>query len=321
MWKATVQVDQSVTVRIDPESAWSLLSSPPSWPARPGATMVFDVADPVRPPGAQPPDPGRLRFVLGELGGRPYALVLAVTAETPGQTVSLEAFGGRASWDLSVQPARRGSALRIAASVTVGRTAQVDAEARLRADVKQWLSTLRDIADGRRPRPDGVPEQLRQACLAFPSLVWQGVEATVSTVIDAPSDLVRHVYRAAEITRLVQPPDVLCFGPVPGTPGDGEVGTMRYFVVRSPDGQLDGRVSLLAASSPGGSVERFVTAPFGEQVYRFEPAGAGTRLEISVWWPGNRGADLDARREQHAQVSELAGRLKNAIESLAAAGS
>ncbi len=293
MWQTTARVDDSVTVGTDPESAWSLLSSPPSWPARPGATMVFDVADPVRPPGAQPPDPGRLRFVLGELG----------------------------SWDLSVQPARRGSALRIAASVTVGRTAQVDAEARLRADVKQWLSTLRDIADGRRPRPDGVPEQLRQACLAFPSLVWQGVEATVSTVIDAPSDLVRHVYRAAEITRLVQPPDVLCFGPVPGTPGDGEVGTMRYFVVRSPDGQLDGRVSLLAASSPGGSVERFVTAPFGEQVYRFEPAGAGTRLEISVWWPGNRGADLDARREQHAQVSELAGRLKNAIESLAAAGS
>lgn len=325
-WQASVRVDKAVTVGIDPESAWSLLSSPKAWSARPQGSMAFDFTDPVRPGGAQARELRRLRVLLQQADGRAHAAVLEVTAETPGQMISLQTANGRVSWDLSVQSGRRGTVVRIAATATVDRPAKIHAEAELRAELRAWLSALRDAASGRRPLTEGMPERLRRACLepgepGEQAKPGPAIEVTASTVIAAPPDLVRQLYRSAEVARLTQPGSVVCFGPVPGTPGDGQVGEMRYLVSRRSDGWLAARVSLLAASSPGGSVVRLVTPPYDERIYRFEPAGAGTRLEITWRCPGGHAPGPGAHREHAAKVETLAGQLKSGIESVAARGS
>ncbi len=317
MWKTAVHLDQSVKVGIDPESAWALLSSPRAWSAWPRGTLLFNVSDPIRPSAEQGPEQGRLRFWLSEAGGRAHAVVLVVTAETPGRTMSLQAANGHATWALSVRPGRRGSVLRVDLTTTVDRPAKVDLESGARAELRQWLSALRDIADGRRPTADGMPARLREACLAPPPLE-PVVDVTTSTTIDAPPDLVGRLYLCADVMRLVQPDSVLYGGPVPGTTADVQVGAMRYIVARRSDGVLAGRVSLIAASSPGSSVVRFVTMPFDERIYRLESAGAGTRLEICLRCP-RKVEDTQAHRDRHAaQLTRLASRYKSAIESLAA---
>jgi hypothetical protein len=79
-------------------------------------------------------------------------------------------------------------------------------------------------------------------------------------------------------------------------------------------------VSLLAALSPGGRVNRFVTAPYAEVTVRYEPAGPGTRLELSQRLPGRSARD-DAERRLHTEsVMAAAQRYRDAIERLARAG-
>jgi hypothetical protein len=317
VWQATVRVDRSVAVTASPDAAWSLLSSPQAWSARPRGCLTFDLAD---PSGPMPADgPGRLRFYLAAGDTRPYAAILEVTAETPGQQLDLQTSGGWATWALSVEPSRRGAKLRIAATWTVGRPARIDAEAELHRELKEWLAGLRDIADGHRPRPaDGIPEALRQACLANPP-PGPAAEARASVEVDVPLEAVRNLLGSSELIRAIQPASVVYVGQVPGTPPAGEVGGMRFYVQRRPDGLFTGRVSLLAALSPGGRVSRFVTAPYDEVTIHYEPCGLGTRLELTQRVPG-RTAGADGQDPQHAQtVKAAAQRYKNAIERLAGA--
>jgi hypothetical protein len=320
VWQATVRVDQSINVSATPEVAWSLLSSPQAWSARPGGCLTFDLADPLAPAGSWKGH-GRVRFCLAAGDTRPYAAILEVTAETPGQRLCLQTAGGLATWELSVEPGRRGTRLRIAATWTVGRPARIDAEAELHRELKAWLAALRDIADGHRPPPgDGMPEALRRACLASPP-PGPAVEASASIEIGVPLDTFRGLLGSTDLGRALQPPGVLWFGQVPGTPGASEVGGMRFNVRRRPDGLLAGRVSLLAAASPGGRVVRLVTPPFDEMTFRYEPAESGTRLELTQRHPDQAAARANASHDQLAALVMAAARqYKDAIERLAGAG-
>ncbi len=319
MWEATVRADQSVTVTAAADAAWSLVSSPQAWSVRPGGCMTFDLADPLGPVGPGE-EPGRLRFYLAAGDTGAYPAVLAVTGETPGQQLCLQTSGGRATWALSVEPGRRGTRMRIAATWTVGRPARIDAEAELRREVKDWLAALRDIADGRRPVPgDGMPEALRQACLTSPP-PGPAAEASASVEVGVPLGTVRGLLGRPELGRALQPASVLYYGQVPGTPAADEVGGMRFHVQRRPDGLLASQVSLLAAASPGGRVTRLVSAPFDEMTFRYEPSGPGTRLELTHRGPG-QATGADARRDQHAAwVFAVAQQYKDAIERLAGTG-
>lgn len=319
MWQATVRVDQSTSVSAAADVAWSLLSSPQAWSARPGGCLTFDLTDPLGPTGPAE-GPGRVRFYLATGDTRPYAQILEVTAQTPGHQLCLQASGGWATWALSVEPGRRGTRLRIAATWTVGRPARIHAEAELHRELKGWLAALRDIADGRRPGPgDGMPGELRQACLASPP-PGPATEASASVDIGVPLETVRSVLGTAELVRVLQPASFVYFGQVPGTPSAGEVGGMRFYVQRRRDGLLAARVSLLAALSPGGRVVRSVTAPFDEMTFRYEPAAPGTRLELTQRLPGRAAAGANTFHDEHAAaVMAAAQRYKAAIERLAGA--
>jgi hypothetical protein len=318
VWQTTVRVDRSVAVTAPPDAAWSLLSSPQVWSARPRGCLTFDLADPSGPTGPTE-GPGRLRFYLAAGSTRAYAAILEVTAETPGQQLRLQTSGGLATWVLSVEPSRRGTRMRIAATWTVDRPAKIHAEAELHRELKDWLAAIQDIADGRRPGPgDGIPEALRQACLATPP-PGPAAEACGSVEVGVPPEVVRRLLGSSELVRAVQPDSVVHLGWVPGTPTAGEVGGMRFYVERRPDGLLTGRVSLLAALSPGGRVSRFVTAPYAEMTVSYEPAGPGTRMEFTHRLPGRAVRD-DAQRRYAESVMATARRYKDALERLARAG-
>lgn len=319
MWQATVRADQSVKVGIEPESAWPLLTAPQAWSGRLEDSMIFDLGSPLGLTGEKAPDQDRLYFWFLTTNGRANAVVLEVTTDASSQTIGIQSQGGRIAWVLSAQPWRAGTQFRIRATWTVERPLKVHAEAELRAQVKRWLSALRQSANDRSPQPDSMPERLRRACLATPP--DPAVEVSASTVIDAPPDIVQRVHRSSELARLIAPENVRFLGRVPATPDEGNVGSMRYVVSRRTDGLLAGRVSLLMASSPGGSVRRYVTPPFAEVTNRYEPAGAGTRLEIFWRCYAKHALGPEAHREKHAaRLTAQIGQLKTAIESLAAPG-
>jgi hypothetical protein len=314
-WESAVRVEQSVTVGLDSDSAWSLLRSPGAWTLRPRGSMLIDPAAVAGSPG---PGRGPMRLLFTAEYGRPYALMLAVTGEVPGQTIALQAAGGRIGWSLSARPARRGAVLEIAAAATVERPARIHAEADLRADVRAWLAALRAAADGRRPWPgERMPDALRQACLADPP-AGPAIEATASAVTGVPPDVVAQLFLTAEFGRLMLPAGVAYAGPVPGTPAPGQVGSMRYIVLPRGDGLLTGRVSLLAGASPAGSIRRTVTPPLDETTYRYEPAGTGTRVELAWRCPAQPAGGADAHRDRHADRAAAAvARIRDVIDRLA----
>jgi hypothetical protein len=317
VWEATVRVDQSVPVAAGPEAAWSLLRSPEAWSARPRSCLTFELTDPLEPTGTEG-GPARPRFYLAAADTGAHSAVLEITAELPGQQLCLQTSGGRATWALSVEPGRRGTRLRIATTWTVDRPARIHAEADLRRELKEWLAALRDIADGRRSRPaDSLPEALRQACLASPP-PGPAVDVSASAQIDVPPDIVERVLARPDFMREVQPAGAAYVARVPGTPGHGAVGGMVSFVARGSDGVLAGSVSLLAASSPGARLYRRVTPPFYETTYRSEPAGDGTRWEVTRRCAGHSAADPARHAEWHAAgVAAIAARYKATVERLA----
>jgi carbon monoxide dehydrogenase subunit G len=319
MWEATVRVDRAVPVAAAPDRAWSLLCSPQAWSARPRGCVTFDLTDPLENARLRA-GAGPLRLYLAAGATRAYATVLEVTAQEPGRLISLQTEGGRATWTLSVEAGRRGPALRVAATSMVDRPAKIDAESMLQREVKGWLARLRDIAEDRLPWPgDGMPESLRQVCQASPP-PGPAVDASASAQIDVPPGIVQSVIARPDFIRQIQPAGVAYAAPVPGTPGQGVVGSMHAFVTPRADGLLAALVSLYAASSPDARMHRLVTAPFYETTYRYEPAGDGTRLEVTRRCPGHRAASQDEHAGWHAAgVAAIAEQYKVTVERLARA--
>jgi hypothetical protein len=318
VWETTVRVEVSSVVDAAPERAWPLLRSPEAWSARPVSCLMFDI--PAADAGrtlAPDSDPGQLRFYLGAAKGRAAAMVLLVADEVPGETICLRTSDGRATWQLSVERVRRGMKLRIAAAFVVPRPSKVDVESGQRETFQEWLKRLRASAEGRAPWPgDGAADRVRQACAAGVSSA-EAVECSVSVDVNAPpASVSRALQGAPEYRRAILGETVLYSGHVPGTPS-GQVGAFTYYVHRRSDGSLLGMSSMLAASAPGAIIVRYVTPPFAETTYRWEPAGAGTLLQMTFRCPGQCTGGPDAHREVHAtMLAATASRIKAAIESL-----
>jgi len=327
VWETTVRVGVSSVVNAPPERAWSLLRSPEAWSARRVSCLMFEIpaadagagadAAALAPDGAA----DRLRFYLGAVGGRAAARVYLVADEVPGQTICLRSPDGRVTWQLSAEPARRGTKLRIAAAFVVPRVSKLDVASDQRRELKAWLQNLSASAEGRAPWPgDGAADRVREACAAGVAST-EAVECSASADVNAPLDSVsRALLGTPELLRVVNAEKFLYSGYVPGTPA-GQVGGLRYHVYRRADGGLLTNCSLVAASSPGGVIVRYVTPPFAELTYSCEPAGAGTTLRLTFRCPGRSAKGQDAHRELHtAEIAALAGRWKAAIESLAGPG-
>jgi hypothetical protein len=234
----------------------------------------------------------------------------------PGQTICLRVPGGRATWQLSAEPVRRGTKLSIAGAFVVPRASKLDVAADQRRELKPWLKSLSAIAEGRAPWPgDGAADRVREACAAgVPST--EAVECSASVIIDAPlASVSRALLGPPELLRVVNA-QVAYSGYVPGTPV-GEVGALRYYVHRRSDGSLLATCALVAASSPGGVIVRYVTPPYSESTYTCETADAGTSLQLTFRCPGRSAKGQDAHRELHAAaIPALLDRWKAAIEGL-----
>jgi hypothetical protein len=298
VWEATVRAERSVTVSATPEAVWAIASSPRAWSARPDHCLSFGLAE-------------RQWFLIGVARGQAVAGVLQVADEQPGRLICLQPAHGRLSWTLSVAAARGGARLRIAQTQQVPRQLKIDAEMKMRDEIKAWLDALRAIAEGRAPLPaEAVPEGLSQV-LRAPAGAASLVEASASVHVNAPPERIGRALASLDIARAAQSAEVVYCGHLPGTPAD-QVGGVRYFVYRMPDGRLFAVASLIAAASPTALMTRHVTAPYGEAAYSFEAAGDGTLLSISWRQPSAGPPGPDAIREQ--RVTELAGRYKAAIE-------
>lgn len=320
MWETTARARVTAVANAAPDRVWSLLRSAQAWSLRRRSCLTFDLPGPgdARNGGgdAARPDSGGLRFYLGETSPGVAAAVLQITQEVPGELISLQTADRRWSWELSVSHGRRGTSMHVAASRVVSRDVKVDHEHVLRDSHKAWLKSLCAVCEGQRPWPgSGMPEALRQACLAS-APVAAGVLASASTEVNAPPDRVREAFDTLGFIRSVQPESLLCCGDIPGMDG-GQLGGMRYYVYRRASGELSTAVSLRAASSPSGLVVRRVTPPCGETTTRFEPSGAGTRLEFTQRCPASPKCGDDAHRDGHAtQLAEMARRYQAALESL-----
>jgi hypothetical protein len=310
VWETTVRVEQSAAVATSPELAWSLVSSPRAWSARPGGGLSFALDE---------SGEGRCRFLLADAGGYVAAAVLEVAVLAPGQAISLQVPGRRTSWDLGVQPGKRGPVITLAAGRTVERPMKIDTDNALRDELRGWLAALAAIAEGRVPWPgEVISEPLRQACVTSQP-VPKAFEATAAVLVDAPAEAVGQVIGTPELLRAAAPETIAYCGRIPGTPA-GRVGDMTYQVQRVAGGQLPAIVSLRAAASPGTAMMRHVTPPFAEITYRWGADVSGTRLEVTHAMPGSPARAGQAERDQHAAAVEaLARRYKAAIEAMPAA--
>jgi Polyketide cyclase / dehydrase and lipid transport len=319
VWETTVRVGVSSVVDAPPERAWSLLSSPAAWSARRVSCLMFDipVADAGTDVAAGAGADARLRFYLGAAGGRAAARVYLVADEVPGRTICLRTPDGRATWQLSAEPARRGTKLRIAGTFVVPRASKLDVVSDQRRELKPWLKNLSASAEGRAPWPgDGAADRVREACAAgVPSR--DAVECSASVHIDVPTAGVsRALLGPPELLQVVNS-QVAFSGYVPGTPA-GQVGGLRYYVHRRSHGSLLASCALVAAASPSGVIVRYVTPPFPQLTYTCEPADAGTSLELTFRCPGRSAKGQDTHRDLHAEATAaLVARWKAAIEGLA----
>jgi hypothetical protein len=218
VWETTVRVAVSAVSTAAPDQTWALMCSPEAWSARPVNCPTFDIpaADAVAAPGPDADSP-RLRLYLGAADGRATASVFLVASEVPGETICLRTPSGRATWQLSVQPASRGTRLQIAGTFVVLRQAKLDVEREQRREFKAWLQRLCAIAEGRAPWPaDGMADRVRRACSTGVPMT-EAVEASASVRVDAPPAAVsRALLGTPEFLRATQAEQVEYCGYVPG---------------------------------------------------------------------------------------------------------
>ena len=309
-WEATVRVERKKTTVAAADRAWSLLSSPQAWSARPRPSMAFDLAH----SGSRAFESEGTWFYLADADGAAVAAVLEASAVVPGELLRIGPPGGQAAWELRVEPGRRGTVLRALAVRTVPRQAKIDAEAYIRDDLDTWLAALAAIAEDRRPWPgEGMPPALHQACLASRAS-GPMIEASASVEVGAAADRVGEAVASVEVLRAVQTEQVLSCGYISGTP-KGEVGGVRFFVHQRAE-YLLAVASLVAAVSPTAVMTRQITTPHGETTLSWAATAGGTRLEVTQRFPGSAAALSDEQKQGFdAAVAGNAARYKAAIES------
>jgi hypothetical protein len=280
-WQGTARFESSAVVSASAEQAWTLLSSPEVWSLSGGLTCVFDV--PARLADAPPGE--RLRFrVGGSADGQVSGRLMRVT-DAPGRLQLDVRLGDAHSWELSADPVRRGTRLRIRGTAQTRREQVVEAEAQLRAGLASWLERVRAVLEGSQPWPvRGVPDPLRALALAVPQP--QGaMEAAVVVELAVPPAQVARLLRAPEVVTAIRADGVAWSSRTVwiGTPpGDipGELGALGCFVARTPEGTLTGTVAVCVDSHATGYAVRQLHWPYDEIARSVTPHGVGSQLEL-----------------------------------------
>jgi hypothetical protein len=307
--RTTMRIERSETVDGEPGLVWALLSSPAAWSLWPHAPFVFAV------PGAP-----ALRLFIGP-NGRGLGNVLFETCdEVPGAMVRLRTLPtGRQEFTLSVAAGRRGTAkASVLVKEVVPRQQVIAYEVKRRNDIKNWLSAVRAVIEGRAPWPGAdMPADLRLACMARPH-INHAQSASASALINADPATVWDAVQSPETARSIGPTPAIWSGHVPGTP-QGEAGEMQYFVHRR-DGQLRGAVVVVTEVNGQCSALMHDLGPLQlEQHYLLTPESESgpTRLDLTFRWQAPELTDAaEAARSQTAEaVQALASDYKSLIET------
>lgn len=294
MRESTVQVEQLRALHAAPDRVWSLLSSPAAWSLRPGR-FAFDVPEP-------PAGTGRLRCVLGTIGEVTSCEVLEARDEARGRAVCWQRRdllpAGNRAYTLSVQPSTKGATACIAVKDMVTRGSRADWKTQWETELGIWLDALQTAVEGQRPWPGAeMPEDVRQACSARPAAAtYHSVSS--DALISAPLGVVWETVWSPETSRNLNPALVAYAGHVPGTP-QREAGEMQYYVCRKGDGRLTADLHVVSelAYQQSALMQR-VGPPYTQVLYLFAPEAGGTRLTLSLRWPGGtlRAYDQGVRR-------------------------
>jgi len=315
VWESTAKAERAAVVSAAPERAWSVLRSPEAWVARRKPCLTFSL------PGSQTDG---LRFYLAAgddlVAAGPddvHAGVLETSDEVPGQMISLRLAARRETWQLSVEPGRRGTRIRICATRVVPRVWQPDWEAVMLADLKVWLARLQAIAEGRAamPGPD-MSDELRQACTADRVMPPDAITSTAAVVIEMPPARVWREFRNPAVLRAFV--DLLGYGDLPGTTPH-QPGAMNYLAWRNADGMARGVANLTTHRSENEMMTgRNLGQIFAETTFRLEAAAGGTRLELTLRCPGRTGKEgPQGHLDRHtAAIRATADKYKAAMESL-----
>lgn len=274
MKEPLVTVEQSQRIRVAADQLWPLLSGPQAWSALQNR-FAFDVTV---PPGT------RLRVVLGLNGARPFAATYVLEDGAPGLAMSMRA---GASSDpeqvitVSAVPDGDGAVATIAIRAR-GKRASAGRDRWLAS----WLAALSEAAGWQIPnRGPGMPESLRVRCAPGTPL-RKPLTASASALIAAPPDTVWNVVYAPE-SSVMTAAEVVAAGVVPGTPA-GQAGELQYFVHRGAGGLFTTSVLAVTDLDPGRSARTAGMAfPHMETWHQISPQAQGTRLELTICWPGS----------------------------------
>lgn len=305
-----VRLEESVPVAAPAARVWPLLSGPEAWLLRPDR-FAFDV---------EVPPAVRCRAVIGVTGAAPAVTLYEVTDDVPGQVVSLR----RPGWPEREAPALRlsavpdgdGTLVSIAVGFPAWRGGPGLAEYHWRRLLPAWASRVREVAEGREPRPcPGLPDSVRAACAGAGPLK-RPRSVTVSAVIAAPASQVWEVISAPE-PALVTGPPALSAGVVPGTPAR-QAGEMHYFISGLRGGKLGTSIAIVTElDQERSALVASITSPRSETFHLLTPQGQATRLELTGRWQADA---TEARTRAYARhvadhLHAYAIRCKNRIEN------
>jgi hypothetical protein len=304
MWTRPFAVGVSETVPAAPERVWSLLASSAALSARPGG-FCFDT-----PPTSDAGRPLRLYLHADRAGVQ--ILLLEVT-EQSGDLIRLQRTDGRVGWELSVEPSRHGSRIRLVTSFVVGRDLKVHYQATERARLRSWARNLRAIYAGERPWPDGsMPDDVRQACL-LERTGRDSVEVTAQARVERPADAVMRMMLAPEVVYAVSP-GLVHFGPVPSSPASGP-GRMTYRITNRAD-RLRATAAVTTEQQGDVMVVRNLASPYSPARFRVRPDGPAATLSLEFWCRNKPRVQSEAEHFalHEEQTKRLAAAYKTAIE-------
>jgi uncharacterized protein YndB with AHSA1/START domain len=289
----TVEVERSQAIRVPADQLWTLLSGPQALSVPPN-WFGFDVT--------VPPDTS-LRVVLGVNGTLPFVWAYELQDEVPDRAISMRVAARASAAQVISFSAVPDGDVTVATIAVRGRRASAG-HGRWERFLAVWLAGLREVAEGRAPNPGpGMPESLRLRCTPGAPLRKPATVSASALIAAPPADVWNRI--SAPESSLTTNAEIVAAGVVPGTPVR-RVGEMQYFVRKDAGGWFTVQVIAVTELDPGRSeLAATITIPRIETYHLITPQALGTRLDLTVRWPGNMPGG-----KSKAYAREMAGALQ-----------